>query len=525
MTISADLEAKILRYYHVEHWRIGTIARQFSIHHSAVKRVLAQAGIPKAAVVPQRSILDPFLPWIMETLGRYPTLTASRLYSMARERGYPGGPDHFRHLMALHRPQPSPEAYLRLRTLPGEQAQVDWAHFGSIQIGKAKRTLMAFVMVLSFSRKIFLHFYLDACMSNFLRGHEAAFQAFGGVPRVVLYDNLKSAVLEREGEAIRFHPTLLAFSAHYRFEPRPVAVGRGNEKGRVERAIRYVRDNFFPARTWETVEDLNTQARVWADTQAADRPCPEELSKSVRQVFEEEQPRLFQLPDYLYPTAERLEVRVGKTPYIRFDLNDYSVPHTAVRRLLTVVAEPQTVTIIDGVAIIAVHPRCYDRGRQIEEAQHIEDLAKQKNHARQHRGQDRLIQSVPACKALLILAATRHYALRPLVNDLLIYLDCYGAHELDIAVQESLTYGSPHSNTVRLILEARRQQAQRPPPIPLRLPQDERVQKLVVRPHSLTTYDQLANEQRATRQSTENNTENTVENTRENIRYESSSSK
>src|SRR5437762_10214503 len=109
---------------------------------------------------------------------------------------------------------------------------------------------MAFVMVLSFSRKIFLHFCLNQQMANFLRGHEAAFAAFSGIPRVLLYDNLRSAVLERSGDAIRFNPELLEFAAHYRFEPRPVAVARGNEKGRVERAIRYIRDAFFAARTW-----------------------------------------------------------------------------------------------------------------------------------------------------------------------------------------------------------------------------------------------------------------------------------
>jgi transposase len=518
MTISDDLEAKILRYYHVERWRIGTIADQFSIHHSTVRRVLRQAGIPQSVIAPKKSILDPFLPFIMETLGRFPCLTASRLYAMVCERGYTGGPDHFRHQIALHRPQPMPEAYLRLRTLPGEQAQVDWAHFGSVTLGKAKRALMAFVMVLSYSRKIFLRFYLDARMSNFLRGHEAAFQSFGGVPKVLLYDNLRSAVLEREGDAIRFHPTLLGFSAHYRFEPRPVAVARGNEKGRVERAIRYVRDNFFSARNWKTVEDLNSQAQYWADTQAANRPCPEELSKSVRAVFEEEKPLLFPLPSHPYPTAERVEVRVGKTPYIRFDLNDYSVPHTTVGRLLTVIAESETVMIIDGMAhVVAEHPRCYDRGRQIEDAEHIEALAKQKAQARQHRGQDRLIQSVPVCQTLLIQAATRHYALRPLVNDLLLYLDCYGAQELEMAVQESLAHGAAHSNTVRLILETRRHQNQKPPPIPLELPQDERVRKLVVRPHSLTVYDQLANEH-----ATNPSTSNPIENKTENIDHESS---
>jgi transposase len=123
--------------------------------------------------------------------------------------------------------------------------QCDWAHFGSITIGKAIRPLMAFVMVLSYSRHLFLRFYLNGAMNNFLRGHVEAFNAWGAVPRVVLYDNLKSAVLERHAEAIRFHPTLLELAAHYRFQPRPVAVARGNEKGRVERAIRFVRDRFF----------------------------------------------------------------------------------------------------------------------------------------------------------------------------------------------------------------------------------------------------------------------------------------
>ena len=195
---------------------------------------------------------------------------------MVRERGYGGGPDYFRHLIARHRPRPPAEAYLRLRTLPGEQAQIDWGHFGHLTIGRARRPLMAFVMVLSWSRQIFLRFFLDARMENFLRGHVAAFEAFNGCARVLLYDNLKSAVLERQGDAIRFHPTLFAFASHYRYEPRPVAVARGNEKGRVERAIRYVRDSFFAARKFTGLDDLNAQAVAWCSGLAADRPCPEQ---------------------------------------------------------------------------------------------------------------------------------------------------------------------------------------------------------------------------------------------------------
>src|SRR3954453_14941157 len=230
MVTPREIETQILRYYHAEKWTIGTIARQLHVHHSVVRRVLAQAGLPRIGAARRPSPIDAYLPLIQETLAKFPSLTASRLFTMAHERGYRGSPDHFRHLVAEHRPRRPAEAYLRLRSLPGEQAQVDWAHFGYLQIGRARRSLMAFVMVLSHSRQISLRFSLDARMESFLRGHVGAFTAWGGVPRVLLYDNLKSAVLERRGDAIRFHPSLLGFAGHYRYEPRPVAVARGNEK-------------------------------------------------------------------------------------------------------------------------------------------------------------------------------------------------------------------------------------------------------------------------------------------------------
>jgi len=491
LAISAELEAKILRYFHVEKWRVGTIARQLGIHHGTVDRVLSQAGLPKAARPHRPSMIDPFLPFIVETLAQFPELTASRLYAMVRERGYPGGEDHFRHLIAQHRPAPVPEAYLRLRTLPGEQGQVDWGHFGKITIGKAVRVLMAFVIILSFSRRIFLRFFLDARMANFLRGHEAAFQCWQGLPRILLYDNLKSAVLERQGQAIRFHPTLLDFAAHYRFEPRPVAVARGNEKGRVERAIRYVRDNFFAARTFTGLDDLNAQAEAWCAGQASDRPCPEDRSLSVREAFEQERTQLLVLPDNPFPTDEREELSVGKTPYVRFDLNDYSVPHTFVRRTVTVVASPTQVRILDGLDVIATHERSYDKNQQVEDPTHIAALIETKRQGRRHRAQDRLIQAAPNSRELLTEAAARGQNLGSLTAALLRLLDHYGATELEAAIGEALARGVPHPNAVRLALERRRENREQDPPLAVELPEDPRVKKLVVRPHKLDDYDQL----------------------------------
>jgi transposase len=489
MSISEEVKANILRYHHVEKWRVGTIARHLNVHHTTVKRVLSETGVPKQCILVQESMIDPFLAFVTETLQRFPTLTASRLYDMVKERGYPGGRDHFRHMISFYRPRKIAEAYMRLRTLPGEQAQVDWGHFGYMTIGKAKRPLMAFVMVLSYSRTIFLRFYLNQRTENFLRGHEGAFLSYGGVPRVILYDNLKSAVLERMGDAIRFNPQLLDFAAHYRFEPRPVAVCRGNEKGRVERAIRYVRDNFFAARLWRDLDDLNTQAQLWCDTYAQDRPCPEDRAKSVRAVFQEDQARLLALPDNPYPCDEIETVRVSKTPYARFDLNDYSVPHDQVQKTLMVKASLDAVTLLDGIKVVAEHIRSFDKGAQIESETHIATLAQRKKQARLHRGQHRLTHAIDCARDFLNAAAERGHPLRSTTNQLIVLLNDYGATTLNEAMLDALNRGVPHPNAVRQSLQRLLDEQDRLPAVSPIVSLDKRVNSLVVKPHSLSDYE------------------------------------
>ena len=152
MTLSKDKENKILRYHFVEQWKVGTIATQLNLHHSVVDRVLAQAGLPKVERSLRPSIIDPYLPFIHDTLAQYPRLTAARLYDMAKARGYSGAPSFFRQRLSQMRPRKQPEAFLRLKTLAGEQSQVDWGSFGHVIIGRARRPLVAFVMVLSFGR-------------------------------------------------------------------------------------------------------------------------------------------------------------------------------------------------------------------------------------------------------------------------------------------------------------------------------------------------------------------------------------
>lgn len=488
--ISPNVEAEILRVFHAEKWAVGTIARQLGVHHQVVERVLAQAGVRPACAV-RDSIADAYLPFVRETLAKYPTLTASRLYEMVRQRGYTGGSHHFRHIVAGLRPRPPAEAYLRLRTLPGEQAQVDWGHFGKLTIGRALRPLMAFVMVLSFSRMTFLRFYLDAQMPNFLRGHVDAFHHFTGVPRVVLYDNLKSAVLERQGSAIRFNPRLLDLKKHYRFDPRPVAPARGNEKGRVERKIRDIRQSFFAARTWTSLDDLNLQALEWCTHTAAQRPCPEDRSRRVQDVFADETSCLLPLPDVPFDTTERQEVKGHKAPYVRFDLNDYSIPHTCVRRTLVVYADQKTVRIADGAQLIAQHERSFDRGTQIELPEHIDGLRAHKRNAKVRSVLDYLHRAVPNAATLLQRAAERGASLSRMSTELRRLLDRYGAQALEQAIRQALEQETPHVGAVHQLLETERTDQSLPPPIPVQLSLDSRALEIVVRPHELETYDHI----------------------------------
>lgn len=473
---------------------MGTIARQLGVHHRTVSRVIAREGEERLSQTRPRMI-DPYLPFIEETLAKYPRLPASRLYSMVCGRGYGGKPSHFRALIAELRPRHAPEPYLRLRTLPGEQAQVDWAHFGRLQVGRAARPLVAFVIVLSYSRAIYLRFFLSQSLSNFLYGHECAFGWFGGVSRVCLYDNLKSVVVERIGNAIRFNSKFMEFAGHYRFEPRPVAIARGNEKGRTERAIRYVRTSFFAARRYRDLDDLNEQALQWCAATALERRWPQQTSRSVREVFIEEQAALLSLPANPFPCAERVEVSVGKSPYVRFDLNDYTVPPECVGKTLVVFATQNTVRILEGNEVVATHSRSFDRGAEVEDKRHIAALIAQKRAAGQHQRTNSLSQAAPSSSKLLEALSSRGLPLSRATKELTELMHTFGAAALEAAICEALSGDAPHQQAVRYILERKRKEAGKPPVLPLTLPDDPRVQNLVITPHSLSSYDQVRDEE------------------------------
>jgi hypothetical protein len=342
---------------------------------------------------------------------------------------------------------------------------------------------------------IFVRFGLSMRMGSFLEGHVAGFRYFGGVIRIALYDNLKSAVTERIGDAIRFNETLLSFTSHYGYEPRPCAPYRGNEKGRVERAIRYVRDSFFPARTWKDLDDLNAQALAWCEGVAADRRCPGDRTRTVRDAFAEEKGRLRCIPEVPFPVEDRVEVHVGKTPYVRFDNNDYSVPSDRVRRTLTAYATSTSVRVLDGLDVVATHARSWGKQQVIEDPAHVAALIAFKAKAAEARGLDRLAHAAPESRRLLQAMAERGGNLGAATSALLRLLDAYGAAATNAAITEALAAGRAHPQAVRQVLDRERQTLGLPPPIAVALPDRPAVRDVVVTPHRLDSYDSLTTTQ------------------------------
>jgi transposase len=491
--ISAELRARIRQLFYAEHWKVGTIAAELGVHRDAVALAIEAERFTNVAYRPNATVLDPYKDFIRVTLKQHPRLRATRLLQMIQGRGYAGSVWPLRRFVRLERPGGTHEAFFRLSMLPGEQGQVDWGSFGSVAIGNSRRWLSCFVMVLSFSRALFARFVLDQTLESFLRCHHAAFVAFRGVPRALLYDNLKAAVLERVGEAIRFNPRLLEFAGHYHFAPRPVARARGNEKGRVERTIRYLRDSFFAARTYRSLDDLNAQLDDWIARVAHTRFVPGDASKrTVEAALTDERPRLLPLPAHPFPCDAVQTLRSGKTPYLRFDANDYSIPHTLVRKPLVLIASDQRVRIVDGDEEVAVHERCWQRGRQIEDRRHLDGLEHDKRRARDHRGRNRLMATCPSAQAFLEKVALHGGHLGGTTSRLLRLLDTHGPSELDFALDEAQRRGAFAAQSVAHILDQRRRARKASVPLPVVLPDDPRVRDLRVPSRSLDAYDALA---------------------------------
>ena len=260
-------------------------------------------------------------------------------------------------------------------------------------------------------------------------------------------------------------------------------------KGRVERAIRYVRESFWAGRAFTTLSECNRQALLWRDQVAHQRPWPGDTTRTVVEAFAEEQPRLLAPPLHPFNPDLMVAIRPQKTIYVRFDRNDYSFPPEGLDRPLTLVASDSVIRILDGTQEIACHSRSYDQQQEILHPPHQQALLQLKRKAFDSTPSGRLAQAAPESKTLLDLAFAQGESAGSQTAQLLKLLDLYGAAVLRRAIREALERNTPRASSVAFLL---RQQSQRTAPLPaVDLSRHPQAQVIDVQPHDLETYDEL----------------------------------
>jgi transposase len=488
MTKAPEIEVEILRLHFGEHWPIGTIARQLGIHADVVRRVV---GRPQGAAAPAHrplSVLAPYYAFVEQTLREYPTLRSTRLYDMLSERGYPGSPRTVREYVARVRPEPKAEAYLRLETLAGEQAQIDWAHVGKVAVPGGERALWVFVIVLSYSRALWGELVFDTSVHSLSRSLIRAAAYFGGVTRQWLFDNPKTVVTERVGDAVRFHPTLLGVCAHFRVQPRLCGVRKPEHKGKVERAVRYLRDRFFAGRRITDPDHGNRELLQFLHEIAHQRRHPRDPTRTVVDVFTEERERLLALPDPLPSTEHALAIDIDKQAFARFDTNRYSVPSTYAERTITLAGDDRVVRFLDGRTEVARHERTFGKNQVVEDPAHRADLVRDRPRGRDLKGRDRLRAVCPRIDELLARWVDDGRLVGAMCFRLVKLLDLYGDLVFAVAVGDALDKNASDFGALVVACEQRRRQQSRPVPVDVSLP--AHIPDRDVIPHALEDYDE-----------------------------------
>lgn len=488
MTVSIAVAAEIRRLYFAEHWKRGTIAAQLGIHFDTVARVLGSFGPKAGSPRPDARVLEPYIAFVDQTLARHPKLVATRIQDMIIERGYEGSLRTLRRYVRVARPAPKNEVFLRVETLPGEQAQVDWAHVGSLAVPGGRRPLWAFVMVLAYSRAMWAELVVDMSVDSLRRSLVRASAFFGGSPRQWLFDNAKTVVVERSGDAIRFHPALLDLAARMHVQPALCGVRKPQEKGKVERAIRYLKERFFAARSFHSVAHGNAQLGDFFATIAHERPHPRWPERRVADVFDEERCRLLKLPEPLPETETVGPVSVDKTAFVKLDTNRYSVPPSYARRTITLAADDRTVRLLDGAEEVARHERSWGRHQSIELREHRAVILEEKAKARSLKGRDRLRVEVPDIDVLLERWVDAGRNLGSMVGYTVKLLDAYGPAVMREVLADMIGRGIHDRGAMAILCEQRRKRRDGPAPMIIEL--GRHVVERDVVPHDLGGYDE-----------------------------------
>lgn len=492
--MDAEIWAQIKRLKEVEHLSIRGISRRLKVDRKTVRAALEAQNLPiRKSSPPIGSKLDLYKETIQDRIKEYPQLKGTRLYEEIKSKGYTGSKTILKVYLRKIRPK-NKEVFLRIETFPGDYGQVDWANCGTIQIGNAVRKLSCFVMVLSYSRMMYLEFTLSQCLEDFIACHIHAFEFFGGIPRKILYDNLKTVCLSRLGTHIRLNPKFLEFSGIYLFEPVLCNPGRGNEKGKVESGIKYIRSSFLEGKSNLCWPNLMCDTVHWRDKVSNTR-IHGTTRESPIDRFQKEKNQLQRLPAQLYDPSIICRVKATSQSLIHFDGNAYSVPYLFAYKNLLLKATIGEIRLFQDRQLLATHCRSFERGVVIEDSKHYEGLLAEKKKAFTSKIQEQFLNLGELSK--IYIEGLRLCELN-LAHHIAQIMECvclYGKAEVLQAMDHALkhkAYGAPYLKNIILQQRAARGVQER---VPITIPHKPAWTQLCVEEQDLSLYDDLFNKE------------------------------
>jgi transposase len=446
---------------------LGQIARELRLNLKTVRKWAKRESFQKAPAPKRGSKLDPFKGEIVRLLERH-DYSAQQILQQLQERGYDGQYTIVKEFVRQVRPTPRP-AFLTLHFQPGECAQVDWGCAGSVPVGSTRRRLSFFVMVLAFSRKMYLEFTLSETLEHFLSCHQHAFEYFGGVPAQVWVDNAKVAVLNRAAGSVVFNPRYLDFANHYGFEIRACGVGQPQEKGRVENGIAYVKKNFLSGLELSDFQIINPAAWCWLD-QVANVRVHGQTHKTPQELFLQE--KLKPLHPLAYESALVDTIRVNSQFRIKVDGNAYSVPCHYASSQLTLKLFADRLLVYDKDKLVAEHVRRYDRNQDYELPDHVQPLLLERKKARDQKLFLRFLALSPKAHDYYRQVEQRRLNPKHHVQKIVALSELYGTEAVARALEDAFTYQAFSCEYVANILQQRQRPAEEPGALHLTRQQD-----------------------------------------------------
>ncbi len=440
-----------LKHYQCEGLKAGQIAQKLALDPRTVESWLDEPQYRQRKKGQASSKLDPYKDAIVGLLEKHP-YSATQLYQRLQAEGYEGSYSLLSHYVYKIRPKRKP-AFLTLAFAPGESAQVDWGIYKTIEVGATRRKLNFFVMVLCHSRMLYVEFTLAQSMEHFLACHQHAFECFGGVPENIMIDNLKTGVLQRPtGQAIVFNPKYLDFAQHYGFTIKACGVRKGNEKGRVENAVGYVKKNFLNGLELTQFNALNPAVKSWMDEISNVRIHGETHKKPV-DCLAEDLAVMRPVNPNVYDIARIESVRSTKLFRVCLDSNRYSMPAEYASQSLLLKIYPQRVCIYHQEKLIARHVRCFDRHQDIEDPDHPKELLKQRRRSEEQKLFQRFIALSPQAGDYYQQMEHKRLNARIHLRKIVGLSEIYGTEAVARAMDDAFAYEAFSSEYIANLLE------------------------------------------------------------------------